>query len=341
MNCPDCGAYLGEEDLFCGECGRPIEGAGTPAAPPSPLDVKDQETDILERPAPPPVATRPRPGPVRPRSAQAAPKTPGRSARILALIVALGALLLVCMICSAVFIFRDAADKSTPWPTEEYLSEPTKGIVVEPTFAEPTSEPAVDPGKGGADQGPLLYEEDFADSESGWSIFGEEDTEAGYADGEYRIAVYQADYMAWGNPDPIEEFGDVAVEVDALQAEGPLDNNFGLLYRYRVGEEDDDFYWFQISGDGYYSVDARVSGEWATLVNWEYSDAIHQGVGVTNRLLVACVGEDCSFYVNDVYLTSVTDSLLSGGGVGLATGAFDEAGVVVHFDNLQVYDLEQ
>ncbi|MFN2220452.1 MAG: zinc-ribbon domain-containing protein, partial [Anaerolineae bacterium] len=24
MHCPACGAYYNEEDLFCGECGRPL-----------------------------------------------------------------------------------------------------------------------------------------------------------------------------------------------------------------------------------------------------------------------------------------------------------------------------
>ena len=186
--------------------------------------------------------------------------------------------------------------------------------------------------------GALLYEESFGDATSGWDEFDDDDTWAGYVDGEYRVGVYRANYMAWGNPQPDQEFTGYQVEVDARPVEGPVDNNFGLLLRYQP--EGDDFYWFQISADGYYSFDLRQDSEWTSLVDWMESDAIRQGLDATNRLKVICEGNQFRFYVNDVFLGEVVDSSLSLGSIGLAAGAFDEPGVVIHFDDLSVYALE-
>jgi hypothetical protein len=142
--------------------------------------------------------------------------------------------------------------------------------------------------------------------------------------------------VVWGNPSFAPLFGDIRVEVEARHVEGPLDNNFGILVRYQ--EDSDDFIWFQVSSDGYYSVDMRQGGEWITLVPWEQSEAIRQGQGVTNFLAVEATGNQFSFYANDVFLVDlVADSSLLGN-IGLAAGAFEEAGVVIHFDNVKVYE---
>jgi len=47
-----------------------------------------------------------------------------------------------------------------------------------------------------------------------------------------------------------------------------------------------------------------------------------------------------SFYVNGTHLTDLMDDTLRAGVAGLAAGAYAEPPVVVHFDNLSVYTLE-
>ena len=127
--------------------------------------------------------------------------------------------------------------------------------------------------------------------------------------------------------------------MDAWQVEGPLDNNLGLLVRYQG--DDDSFYWFQISSDGYYSVDLLQAGEWMSLAAWEPSTAIQQGPGAVNHLVVECDGSEFDFSVNGTYLTTITDPSFASGSIGLAAGAFAEPGVVVQFDNLKVTELEE
>jgi hypothetical protein len=128
-------------------------------------------------------------------------------------------------------------------------------------------------------------------------------------------------------------------EVDVRQVEGPLDNNFGVFVRYLEGDDWYSYYWFQISADGFYSVDLRNEGEWVTLVGWEASPAIQTGLGVTNHIRLECSGGQFRFYNNGVHLVDVFDTNLDRGNIGLAAGTFEESGVVVQFDDVRVYEL--
>jgi hypothetical protein len=290
MQCPDCGAYISKEDLFCGECGRPIAGQAPSVELVTPSAAKDQATSTLNLPPP-------------------ALAAPGKRPTWVPIVLALGLGLFFLCVCTFVaLVWLRSRDRSTPTPVV-YTS-----------------------GKGG-----LIFADDFADPGSGWDVFDEDDTVADYADGEYSIGVYQDNYVAWGNPED-QEFTNFEVEVDARQVEGPLDNNFGILVRYQP--DDDNFYWFQISADGYYSVDMMQAGEWVGLVDWVESEVINQGIGATNHLKVVCDRNQFSLYVNGIYLTGVSDATFDSGNIGLAAGTFDEPGVVVTFDNLRVYGLQ-
>jgi hypothetical protein len=183
--------------------------------------------------------------------------------------------------------------------------------------------------------GMVTYEDDFEDPDSGWDVFNYGDTLALYQDGEYRLGVFREKYVVWGNPEALRDLRDFEIEVDARAVEGPLDNNLGLLVRYQ--DDDEGFYWFQISSDGFFAVDRLDGDDWITISEWQASDAIEQGLGATNHLRLTCLGDQFDFYVNDVWLTEVSDDALATGGIGLAVGSFDEPGVVVHFDNLRVY----
>jgi hypothetical protein len=186
--------------------------------------------------------------------------------------------------------------------------------------------------------GSLIFADDFSDPGSGWDIYAEDDTASNYVDGEYELGVYRDNYVTWGNPEG-QQFTNLQIEVDVRTMEGPLDNNFGILVRYQP--DDDNFYWFEISADGYYSVDLMQAGEWVGLVDWAESDAINQGLGATNHLVVVCNRDQFTFYVNDTYLTVVNDATFDSGNIGLAAGTYDEPGSVIHFDNLKIYSLQE
>ncbi len=300
MNCPDCGAHVSEEDLFCGECGRPLLPEEVKKEVKE--EAKEQANEVLTLPPPPAPGT---PGPA-PRATGT--RRPSRRLILLGLAGLFATVLCLCFAGVAVW-----------WVLQEEAP---------PTDAALTLAP-----------GMVIYQEDFQDPDSGWDVYNNGDTLALYRDGEYRLAILREDYVAWGNPDPAQDLGDFEIEVDTRAVEGPLDNNLGILVRYQ--DDDENFYWFQISSDGYFAVDRLAGEEWVTVAGWQESAAIQQGLGATNRLKVRCSGDQFVFFVNDTYLGTVTDGDLGSGSIGLAAGTFEESGVVVHFDNLRVYTLEE
>jgi len=166
MQCPDCGAVYSKEDLFCGECGRPLSTETPPGESSSSPRVEDQVT-ATHKPAKRPAA----PAPVAPQ--------PKRSFSKLALILGVVIFLLLCLCVAGAGILFSIVEESVANPT---------GTV-----------PA---------QGDLLYQDDFRDPGSGWDTWSEDATSGKYVDGEYRLAVYREDYMAWSYPADAEDFKD-------------------------------------------------------------------------------------------------------------------------------------
>jgi hypothetical protein len=290
MQCPECGAYYSEEDLFCGECGHRLQ---TDKPPDGSASVPHAGVKATGTPAHAPVAPQPTGSRTRP------------------VLVVGGAILLLVLLCTfgagiLFSILEDSASNSTD------------------------SVPAV------GDR--LLYQDDFRDPASGWDAWDDGATSGKYVDGGYRLAVNLEDYMAWSHPVDTKELRDFAIEVDARQVEGSLDSTFGPIVR--VQADDERYYWLQISGDGYYSVELKEEDEWIRLQEWQASSAIKQGLDATNRIQVVCYGDHFSFYVNGTHLVNVTDDTLRAGIIGLAAGAYTEPPVVVHFDNLSVYELQ-
>jgi hypothetical protein len=309
-NCPTCGAFITDADIFCGECGQPLS-RDVPGAEPKDLDeiLGKLEVDL---PVASPATEKPSlaaPAPVSAKQGLARKSTylddekPFPPVRGLVLLVGT-ALLLLTLGVAGVLSWHKASEQ------------------------EPQFEP-----------GDLIYEEVFDGSSGGWDVYTKDDSQAGYAEGEYRLGAYCDNCVVWGNPLDGALFTSFVAEVDARQVAGPLDNNLGLLIRYQADGEN--FYWFQVSGDGYYSVDMLLADEWITLVAWQPSKAIHQGLEASNHLQVVCDGDRFSFYVNDNHLVDVTDGTFRSGAIGLAAGTFDEPGVVVHFDNLKMYVLPE
>jgi hypothetical protein len=83
---------------------------------------------------------------------------------------------------------------------------------------------------------------------------------------------------------------------------GGLEDGFGLIFRLQdKGNEaidDNDYYLFLISSDGYYRVIRRFGGERRVLSEWIDSPLINTGVGATNDLRVTARGSEFAFYLN-------------------------------------------
>jgi hypothetical protein len=125
--------------------------------------------------------------------------------------------------------------------------------------------------------------------------------------------------------------------VQARQTSGPNNNAYGVLCRY---QDENNFYIFLISCDGYYAIGKYQTGEQQVTYltpNQEYvsSDLINQGVA-TNLLRVSCIGNELSLSVNGLPLATVQDDSFSGGDVGLGVSTLEPGTAVVQFDDLLV-----
>jgi hypothetical protein len=144
--------------------------------------------------------------------------------------------------------------------------------------------------------------------------------------------VEKADWYVWSNAGL--HLTDVRIEVDVTRLDGPEENEFGLICRYR---DDRNFYLFTAGSDGYYSLSKFVQGEFEFLGEQEYvyHEAIRRENG-TNHMRLDCVGDTLKAFINGQEVGWFQDDDLNSGDVGLAAGTFTESGADLLFDNFTV-----
>lgn len=178
----------------------------------------------------------------------------------------------------------------------------------------------------------ILLEDDFSDPNSGWEKAEFDAGSVGYTDGNYFVISSEPSAAMWGVAG--RSFEDVLIEVEATQVQAPANNNndYGVMCRLTYTG---DGYSFNISGDGYYSIQKMESNSFSDLVEWTESSAIHKG-GETNRIQVICHGSTLVLVVNGEKLAEVIDETYSEGDIALAATTYEEAPTEIHFDNLLV-----
>lgn len=183
------------------------------------------------------------------------------------------------------------------------------------------------------------YTENF-DSAGSWTV-GEDATASGtIQDGVYKMTITESGDIFWVTGG--RNFADAVYEVAATPVEGTIDNGYGMLFR--VDSEENTFYIFKVSSDGYVYIGRCINScaEVAVLVDqdWFASEAVQQGLNVTNILRVEANGSDMIFYVNDAEVGRATDEEITEGDIGLMAETFAPGGLRVDFDNFSVTPLE-
>jgi hypothetical protein len=183
-----------------------------------------------------------------------------------------------------------------------------------------------------SESGVLLFQDDFSSTNSGWDSYRGETYSSDYNEGAYRIAIFQKNIEAWALPG--FDFSDVIIEVAGTSVDGPDDNVYGVLCRYRDPEN---FYFFLISSDGYSGIGISFQGSRELLTGESMlpSEAILQG-SATNLIQAQCVGNQLSLYVNGSLIYHVESNKIKSGDVGLIAGSYVDNGTEVLFDNFIV-----
>ena len=182
------------------------------------------------------------------------------------------------------------------------------------------------------------YAETF-DAPGSWRVESSGDVVGEVHDGVFDFIVNEGELTSWTTAG--EDFSDGIFSVEATQVAGPDNNAYGMLFR--VDDENDNFYSFQISGDGYVWIGRYLDGgatEAEPIVNdwWFESPVINQG-NATNKLSVQAEGQNLIFYVNDQEVGRVTDDAFSSGDIGLMVRTLGVGGVQIQFDNFTVEPL--
>lgn len=188
--------------------------------------------------------------------------------------------------------------------------------------------------------GDLPYEETF-DEAGTWSVGEDNAVDGAVRDGVYDMLVFADDVNIWATAG--ESFSDGIYQVEATQTAGPLNNGYGMVFRF--DEESSDFYVFKVSGDGFVWIGKYLSGgqegveplvgEW-----WIESAAVKKGLNQTNLLKIRAEDGNLLFYVNEAEVGRVTDNTLRSGDVGVLVQTLGLGGVQVEFDNFTVLPLD-
>ena len=180
----------------------------------------------------------------------------------------------------------------------------------------------------------VLFQDDFSNDQSGWPKVRTDEGITDYQDGMYRILVNLENQDFFGYPG-LSLQPDVRIEVDATKVAGSDDNDFGLLCRY---QDNNNFYQFLISSDGYVGILKYVDGSMQNLgaETLLENDAVHTG-NAKNHIRADCIGDTLTLYVNGEQVSTVTDTSFGGyGDVGVFAGTYDTPGTDIYFDNFVV-----
>lgn len=181
---------------------------------------------------------------------------------------------------------------------------------------------------------PLIAYEPFETNERGWSegIGGDRSRgERSMQDGIYRWEMTAIESFTWTTAPLEAPFSDFFVEVE-MRKRGVTSGSQNVTFRYNDG---DNYFDFGVCQDGEsYQVWRQFEGAWKELI--ECTPNEHFRPNETNRLAVLAQIDRYHLYVNGHYLTTIEDSSLVGGSVGVSVDLDQDQTNVFEFDNLEV-----
>lgn len=179
--------------------------------------------------------------------------------------------------------------------------------------------------------GSELFKDDFSQDSGLWEIFsGENGASVAIANGHMEITVTTKAIV--GVSIAVINLTDFDLTVTTTQISGGLANGYGVIFRY---VDENNFYRFDISGDGLWGVSRRLDEQWIPIVGLTASPAIQTGYA-SNTLRLVARGDQFEFYANGVLLGQAADANLPVGRIGLFAGTFDDPNTQVSFDALVI-----
>ncbi|MCJ7520484.1 MAG: hypothetical protein MUO42_12555 [Anaerolineaceae bacterium] len=177
-----------------------------------------------------------------------------------------------------------------------------------------------------------LFIDDFSEAKSGWDRFSGEIGSTDYRNKAYQITVNEPNTDLFTNPSKL--YKDTIIEVTATRIGGSDNNSFGVICRF---QDEKNFYAAQISSDGYAGIFRMKDGDYQ-LLGQEKMIPVPAILGgsAANTIHFECIGRSLALAVNGAPVDAREDKSFDNGDVGLIAGTFEEAGVVIAFDDFKV-----
>ncbi len=197
--------------------------------------------------------------------------------------------------------------------------------------------PFTETGPDACDSSGALFADNFSgEQDCGWIEYSRGGAVVSIEDGSLNISTSSPGEIWWTNPERVYE--DVIINVKSTQVSGVDDNAYGIICRY---QDEQNFYLFLISGDGYYAIGKYSGGNDPITYltqdgQYQQSEKINQGTA-SNDIQASCIGNELSLAVNGEPLLTVSDSEFGAGDVGLAASALQQGTVEIAFDDFRVF----
>lgn len=235
-----------------------------------------------------------------------------------------------CIVTPAAVIIPDTVTPSlTPTATQVWFPPTfTPSPLPQPNF---TPTPDLRP-----DIGEVLVEDDFSDVEA-WTASADTQATINIAEGEIHLSLNDDhEYLlAMRNAPVLDNF---YAEITASPSLCRGEDEYGLVLR----ASDSGHYRFALGCDGRVKVDRLLGKSSLTRqAGWLVNPVVPSVIPATVRLGVWAHGSQVHFFLNDVYLFSVNDTVLWKGTFGVFVHTSGDADVSVNFSDLKIWALTQ
>ncbi|HJW90556.1 MAG TPA: hypothetical protein VJ436_07930 [Anaerolineales bacterium] len=184
--------------------------------------------------------------------------------------------------------------------------------------------------------GEIILRDDFSNGEV-WSLGRTASGSAALGKNELTIALSSPGaYQASRRERPA--LRDYYLEITASPTLCRGQDEYGLLLR---ATSEQDFLRFSLSCDGQARVDRLAGGAASSPQPWTQNGAIPPGAPSVSRLAVWAAGKEMRFFINDIYLFSVSDPAQANGGLGVFARSGGDLAVTVSFSDLVVREVTE
>lgn len=148
--------------------------------------------------------------------------------------------------------------------------------------------------------GSPIFEETFADNSRNWSLGDDKSRSMKVESGKYYFE-HKRNVNTWLSwvPASINAVEDFIIETSMRKTKGVDDYGYGVMWGLK---DENNLYYFGVSGTGYYQYGKFQNGNWVSQINWTASSLIKKGEA--NLLSVKKEGSQYSFYINGEYVNT-------------------------------------